>query len=161
MREVFCCLSTRSRIRTVSHRSFVLFIPQSGNHLIALFVSQYAPRMGFEPMISCSLSCSLTTLVFGLSTYKAGALPLGHHGESLLANARGSLPRLAGELNHWDVTGGWFVELKGHSVVDEIGEELASTGNSIIVLRIKLCDDETIGQIHPYRRRRQTGQSTV
>lgn len=58
---------------------------------------------------------------------------------------------------------GWIVwcELKGHSVVDEIGEELASTGNSIIVLRIKLCDDETIGQIHPYRRRRQTGQSII
>ena len=52
----------------------------------------YLPPMGIEPMISCSL----TALIFGLSTYKAGALPLGHNGESLLENAGGSLSRWAG-----------------------------------------------------------------
>lgn len=116
-------------------------------------------KVGIEPTIACYP-------YFRFNTYKAGALPLGHFSESLFEKREGVVIRMGRQtevLRRY----GWIVwcELKGHSVVPPVTRssmKLESySGNSIIVLRIKLCDDETIGQIHPYRRRRQTGQSTV
>lgn len=47
--------------------------------------------------------------------YKAGALPLGHHSESLIVEREGvvvPMGRLIEPSEHY----GWMVKLKGHSV---------------------------------------------